>query len=81
MQLLCNRKCPLISHGAISPISLGKDPSRLKATNKNFVALAARKRSRPPGPELGGTEPISLLLNHLSGASPVLFLFNHVILG
>ena len=26
---------------------------------------------RPPGPELGGAEPISLVLNHLSGASTV----------
>jgi len=29
---------------------------------------------RPPGPELGGTEPISFVLNHLSGASSFSFL-------
>jgi hypothetical protein len=26
---------------------------------------------RPPGPELGGAEPILLLFNHLGGASTV----------
>jgi hypothetical protein len=32
---------------------------------------------RPPGPELGGTEPILLLFNHLSGASTVSVLLDH----
>jgi site-specific DNA recombinase len=32
---------------------------------------------RPPGPELGCPEPISLLLNHLSGASTASFLLNY----
>jgi hypothetical protein len=36
---------------------------------------------RPPGPELGCLEPISLLLNHLSGASTVSFLLNHASFG
>ena len=34
-----------------------------------------------PGPEFRVREPISLLLNHLSGASTVSFLLNHAILG
>jgi site-specific DNA recombinase len=36
---------------------------------------------RPPGPELGGTEPILLLLNHLSGASTVSFVLKRASLG
>jgi integrase len=36
---------------------------------------------RPPGPELGCPEPISLLFNYLSGASTVSFLLNHASFG
>ena len=39
------------------------------------------QRSGTPGFEAGVPEPISLLLNHLSGASTVRFLLNHAILG
>jgi hypothetical protein len=38
-------------------------------------------KPRPVGPEFGVPEPISLLLNHLSGASTIWFLLNHAILG
>ena len=36
---------------------------------------------RPPGPELGCEEPISLALKHLGGASTVSFLLNHASFG
>jgi hypothetical protein len=37
--------------------------------------------NRPPGPELGGAELISLVFNHLSGASTVSVLLDHASLG
>jgi hypothetical protein len=77
------KKESAIEHGDENAIEAPRNYNEFSVNGNNPLNSvsqswgASHLNLRPPGPELGCPEQISLLLNHLSGASTVSFLLNH----